>query len=266
MSFFFFFYQNENIINDKIKENFFSYDESQNEVQENYNIFLDNSFYKCIEPQNENITKISTQESIKRGRKPTEYNYLNKKKHDKFECNNIRCKIKNNCFIFLINFLNDKIREIFGYQMIKFRKINYKYINIRNKKENYLLLNKQIKDILSLDISLKYKNKNEKQNVITLNKIYSFLSKYLDLKFEDFYKEYFLKKYSPNDNKSKAKDFFDFINLQKENYLKKLNLSKYDPFEIQEKFEEINNYINKVKKIGEEYIDFYKKYGLKIKK
>jgi len=254
---------NRNKETDEDKNFFFSNDESQNELPINYDDIFDNNFYDIFD--NTITTKNSTQNS-NRGRKPLGSNRLNKKKtiHDKFESNNIRCKIKNNFFIFLINFLNDKIREIFGYQMIKFRKINYKYINIRNKRENYLLLNKKIKDILNLDISLKYKNKNENQNVITLNKIYPFLSKYLDLKFEDFYKNYFLKKYSSNDVKSKTKDFFDFINLQKENYFKKIDLREYDSLEIQRKFEEIDNYINKVKIIGEEYIDFYKKYGNKI--
>ena len=261
---------NINNIFENERENYFisSNDEFQNELNINENNFIDHNFYD-LNLQNENITTRNNIQTLStyRGRKRNESNYINKKQkiHNKFESSNIRSKIKNNFFIFLINFLNDRIREIFGYQMIKFRKINYEFINIRKKKENYLLLNKQIKDFLYLDISAKYKNKNEKQNVITLNKIYSFLSKYLDLKFEDFYRQYFLKKYSSNDKKSKTKDFYNFINLEKEKYLKKIDLNEYNSIEKEEKIKEIDLYINKIKKFAEEYIDFYKKYELKIK-
>ena len=239
------------------RENFFSSSNNLflNELNKNENNFIDNNFYDSPNLQNENsTTKNNTQtSSTYRGRKPNESNYINKKKkiHDKFEPFNIRSKIKNNFFKFLISFLNDKIRKIFGYQIIKFRKLNYNFINIRNIKENYLLLNKKIKDILGLDI-------------ITLNKIYPHLSEYLDLKFEDFYKQYFLKKYSSNDKKSKTKDFYNFINSEKEKCLKQIDLNECNSIEKEEKLKEINLYFNKIKKIGEEYIDFYKKFELTI--
>ena len=261
---------NINNIFENERENYFisSNDEFQNELNINENNFIDHNFYD-LNLQNENITTRNNIQTLStyRGRKRNESNYINKKQkiHNKFESSNIRSKIKNNFFIFLINFLNDRIREIFGYQIIKFRKINYEFINIRKKKENYLLLNKQIKDFLCLDISSKYKSKDENKNNIALNKIYPHLSKYLDLKFEDFYRQYFLKKYSSNDKKSKTKDFYNFINLEKEKYLKKIDLNEYNSIEKEEKIKEIDLYINKIKKFAEEYIDFYKKYELKIK-
>ena len=252
------------------RENFFSSSNNlfPNELNKSENNFIDNNFYDSPNLQNENSTTKNNIQitSTYRGRKPNESNYINKKKkiHDKFEPFNIRSKIKNNFFKFLISFLNDKIRKIFGYQIIKFRKLNYNFINIRNIKENYLLLNKKIKDILGLDISKKYKIKDENQNIMTLNKIYPHLSEYLDLKFEDFYKQYFLKKYSSNDKKSKTKDFYNFINSEKEKYLKQIDLNECNSIEKEEKLKENNLYFNKIKKIGEEYIDFYKKFELTI--
>ena len=252
------------------RENFFSSSNNlfPNELNKSENNFIDNNFYDSPNLQNENsTTKNNIQiSSTYRGRKPNESNYINKKKkiHNKFEPFNIRSKIKNNFFKFLISFLNDKIRKIFGYQIIKFRKLNYKFINKRNIKENYLLLNKKIKDILCLEkISKKYK-KDENKNIITLNKIYPHLSEYLDLKFEDFYKQYFLKKYSSNDRKSKTKDFYNFINSEKEKCLKQIDLNECNSIEKEEKLKENNLYFNKIKKIGEEYIDFYKKFELTI--
>ena len=252
------------------RENFFSSSNNlfPNELNKSENNFIDNNFYDSPNLQNENSTTKNNIQitSTYRGRKPNESNYINKKKkiHNKFEPFNIRSKIKNNFFKFLISFLNDKIRKIFGYQIIKFRKLNYNFINIRNIKENYLLLNKKIKDILGLDISKKYKIKDENQNIITLNKIYPHLSEYLDLKFEDFYKQYFLKKYSSNDKKSKTKDFYNFINSVKEKCLKQIDLNECNSIEKEEKLKENNLYFNKIKKIGEEYIDFYKKFELTI--
>ena len=252
------------------RENFFSSSNNlfPNELNKSENNFIDNNFYDSPNLQNENsTTKNNIQiSSTYRGRKPNESNYINKKKkiHNKFEPFNIRSKIKNNFFKFLISFLNDKIRKIFGYQIIKFRKLNYKFINKRNIKENYLLLNKKIKDILCLEkISKKYK-KDENKNIITLNKIYPHLSEYLDLKFEDFYKQYFLKKYSSNDRKSKTKDFYNFINSEKEKCLKQIDLNECNSIEKEEKLKENNLYFNKIKKIGEELIDFYKKFELTI--
>ena len=99
---------------------------------------------------------------------------------------------------------------------------------------------------------------------MTLNKIYPHLSEYLDLKFEDFYKQYFLKKYSSNDKKSKTKDFYNFINSEKEKCLKQIDLNECNSIEKEEKLKENNLYFNKIKKIGEEYIDFYKKFELTI--
>ena len=252
------------------RENFFSSSNNlfPNELNKSENNFIDNNFYDSPNLQNENsTTKNNIQiSSTYRGRKPNESNYINKKKkiHNKFEPFNIRAKIKNNFFKFLICFLNDKIREKFGYQIIKFRKLNYKFINKRNIKENYLLLNKKIKDILCLEkISKKYK-KDENQNIMTLNKIYPHLSEYLDLKFEDFYKQYFLKKYSSNDKKSEKNDFYNFINSEKEKCLKQIDLNECNSIEKEEKLKEINLYFNKIKKIGEEYIDFYKKFEFTI--
>ena len=74
----------------------------------------------------------------KKGRKKyNEEKIIKKKIHDKTESGNIRSKIKNHFHRFIVEFMNEKIREINdGKQIIKFRKINYKTTNVRSKKKN----------------------------------------------------------------------------------------------------------------------------------
>ena len=230
--------------------------ENESNLEENLDIQtinqLNEYFINTNLNNNENNTTNEETNQILNNRK-------RKKIHDKSKSDNIREKIKNNSFNFMIEFLNDKIRKFFNEnQSLIFRKIDYKLKNIKNKEENFLFLNKSLKEILNEKISPKFSKINKNQNKITLKIVYSNsnLSYFLDMKFKDFYKEYYLKKYVINDKKSKTKNFFDLIENEEKKYEKKINFEKNED-DKQKKIDEKNFYINKIKNIAQNFIEYY---------
>jgi hypothetical protein len=175
---------------------------------------------------------------------------IKKNPHSRKENGNIRSKIKNKFFNFIIKFFNEKIK-IHTKLKVKFRKIDYKLINIRNKKSKLNLdffLNKKIKNFLNYKISEIYK-KPKDQNQKTLKKIEKFdsIKKFLNIPIKTFYKEIFLKQTNSNQN-SNVVYYKDFINkIQKNidnNFFKS---SDDDNFYL----ELLNKYSN------EEFLKFY---------
>ena len=178
------------------------YQNTSNSQKENNNqINIEN----LDENQNPNEITRSDKEN-KRGRKAIKEN--NKKKpHTKEEKGNINSKIKNNYHNFIIYFLNKQIYETNNNkQIVKFRKIAYEITNIRNKDENKKLLNNKIKDLCNYNISPKYKNKFERQNKITLDKIYPLINQYLEMTYKDFFNNVFL-----NENNNDFKYSFNYF-------------------------------------------------------
>ena len=185
-------------------------------------------------------------------KKPGRKKKKNKKKktHSRKENGNIRSKIKNIFFNFIIKFLNEKIK-IHTKLKVKFRKINYKIINIRNKKSKLNLdffLNKKLQNFLQYEISEIYK-KPKDQNQKTLKKIQKFesIQKYLNIPIKTFYKEIFLKNTNSNQN-SNVIYYKDFINkIQKKIDNNFFQSSDDDNFYL----ELLNKYSN------EEFLKFY---------
>jgi hypothetical protein len=199
-----------------------------------------------------------------------------RKKHDKTENGNIREKIKTNYHKFIIDFLNEKIREKFrGKQIAKFRKISPKK-NSKNKIFNKNLLLISIKDFVKNKISKKFQYKPEDQNIKTLEKINPLLDNYLEMSYEDFYTNYFLKentntnnnnlnstnntnKKSKKSKKSKKIDYFnDFLNKIKLKEIEEIELNIFNEEEKNKKYKELENYLNKIKFIAYNYIKYYK--------
>ena len=188
---------------DKVINIFFPDEKTKNE----YSCCDDNIYQKKIDHLNET-----------KPQKEKEKKILKKKIHDKTEPGNIRSKIKNHFHKFIIEFLNEQIKENNdGKQIVKFRKINYKTINIRNRKENKELIEAKIKEIFKYDISSKFKYKSNDQNLKTLNAIYHNpkLKKYLDMTYEEFYTKLFLKDEHPSTVSTKVDFFCDFIKKEK---------------------------------------------------
>ena len=101
----------------------------------------------------------------KRGRK-CEAN-LDKEIHTKMSSDNIIKKIKAKIIHYLVIFMNNLLDN----DKFKFYKLNYKYINQLNKKNDLDLLEKPLKDLLSMDITSKVKTVGEKFNKILIKKI-----------------------------------------------------------------------------------------------
>ena len=125
--------------------------------------------------------------------------------HTKFNSDNCRTKIKSHLNNFIIDFFNKLIFNKFNKQIYKFRKLSYDLSKHSSKNFNKKLLNTKIKDILSSDISKKYKNINSEQNNMTLkkSKIYN---EYHDL-LEKTYLEFFEEIYLPNNQKEIKKKY-----------------------------------------------------------
>ena len=157
--------------------------------------------------------------------------------------------------------MNEKIREINdGKQIIKFRKINYKTTNVRNKKDNKELIEAKIKEIFKYNISSKYKYKSKNQNLKTLNVIYnnSILKKYLDMTYEEFYTKLFLQDEHPSTVSNKVKFFCDFIKNERKRGLNKIELNEDSFLDKLINLKDFDDYLDIVKKEANNYINYYK--------
>jgi hypothetical protein len=241
---------NSNTLEDTLEENLYR---NQNEIlldilynyqqTENQSFKIETTSYEI---NNENNTN---ENHILNNKRKRNKNNTARKTHDKTESGNIRSKIKNHFHKFIVQFLNAKIREYnYGKQIMKFRKINYKITNIRNKKYNKELVESKLKEIFKYDISPKYKNKSKNQNLKTLNSIYSTeLKKFLDMTYEEFYNKFFLNDEHKIGLDNKVIFFSDFIKNETEKGLKK----KDSKINIQE-------YIKIVNEISQGYINHFK--------
>ena len=253
---------NDNYINSSyIDNNYETFDNEQKDKSIDI-FFLDkktkNEYSYCED--NIYLKKIDHLNEIK-PQKEKEKNNLKKKIHDKTEQGNIRSKIKNHFHNFIIKFLNEKIKENNdGKQIVKFRQINYKTTNIRNREENKKLIEAKLKEIFKYDISSKFKYKSNDQNLKTLNAIYHNpkLKKYLDMKYEEFYTKLFLKDEHPSTVSSKVEYFCDFIKNERKRVLKKIELNEDSFLDKLINLKDFDDYLDIIKKEANKYIEFYK--------
>ena len=142
----------------------------------------------------------------KRGRKSLDEDNPNSKKsnkkinaikkvHDKFYNDNIRRKIKSLYHKYIINLLNNLIKQKLKRIKKKFVKMNIKITKDVSIEYNRNLLNKSIKDII-VDVSKKYSNKDINKNVIKFieaQKNNEEIIKILNMTYEDLFTNYYLK-------------------------------------------------------------------------
>ena len=201
---------------------------SNNDDLINFKIY---SFNDDIEIENENKMKIEKPifetklGKKKRGRKAKR---INKKVHGAGDRDNIISKIQTHYLNFVINFLNDSIKEFYKNKRINFKKFNhadksnstYEHVNaLKNCTINNLLEN--------LKISNKYKKFDEDFNKKNKEKLIqnSWFQKLFEMKYTTLFTYYF------NDNKplnemilfekkiiltSKTKSFYDLTEKNKE--------------------------------------------------
>lgn len=180
------------------------------------------------------------------GRKKNTTLNKNASTHTRINSDNCRVKIKCHYNNFIIDFFNKLIKNKFNKQIYKFRKIPYDISKNVSKKYNKSLLNKKIKEILTIEISGKYKNIDPFQNINTFNKSKFLTSEYKDL-LEMKYDEFYQKIYLPDNNTNEIKNKYNLdkntikgdlkqflINLDKKNQLseeykdKILNVAKLE--------------------------------------
>ena len=129
---------------------------------------------------NHQINIFTVYKSHKRGRYCRKENKYEVHGSDSWD--NIERKIQVHFLTFLINFCNDALKTEYEHSKYTFKQINYS--NKTNVSHNYIkhLKGCNIKDILNLEISLKYKNYQRNANKDLLNKVES--SDWLDKLFQ----------------------------------------------------------------------------------
>ena len=175
--------KNNNIINSQKKEatvddnyetidNFCSFEKINNileknvkskrvlqKFQKNEKIYeAEEKLCKKKRKREENILKpteeIKEENKIKRGRKSQ--NYENREEHNKMSSDNIIKNIKSKLFLLLIESINNIIKKS-AEDKPKLYKLNYKFVNQLNKEIDLKYLNMTLKELISMEISSKYK-------------------------------------------------------------------------------------------------------------
>ena len=112
--------------------------------------------------------------------------------HTKFSLDNVKIKLFSHFCNYIINFTNDYIKKIFGYQKRKLRKIQYCIKKNIFRDSIFKLMNKTIEDFCNLDISYKYKTETD-QNSVNFQIIKEYLDQeFIKIKLLDFYKSFYL--------------------------------------------------------------------------
>ena len=128
----------------------------------------------------------------KRGRKSNSEEEK-EKSHDKFSPDNIQRKIQVHYQTFILDFVND-ILEKLGIRK-EFKNISYEYKKMVNKSQFNLLKNSTIGDIISQQISDKYKklDKDYNSNLHKYLKTYKFLEKIFNINYLTFFRMFYMK-------------------------------------------------------------------------
>jgi hypothetical protein len=129
----------------------------------------------------------------KRGRKSNSEE-KKEKNHDKYSPDNIKRKIQVHYQSFIPLSIND-ILESCGIRK-KFYKLEYEFKKIVNKTQFNYLINSNIGDIISKEISNKYKKKNKNNNSSVYNdfKTNKVLENIFEMNYLDFFRNFYMKK------------------------------------------------------------------------
>ena len=133
----------------------------------------------------------------KRGRPKRATNINSKINHNKYKIDNIRIKIKTHFHSFIIGFFNDLIKLKFKIQRYKFRKIPYSITKDVTIKTNLSLKTKTIGELLSNDISDKYKKYESGKNRKSIYYQYKTVKdeehkSLLSLSYKEFFYDFYL--------------------------------------------------------------------------
>ena len=199
--------------------------------------------YKAINEPEEN--KENKYISKKRGRKNKDFDLDNtkipqeKKIHNKFSNDNVKRRLKALFHNYIINLLNNLMKQKYNVNKIKFVKINSKITKDIGIEYNRKLLDKQIKDII-INVSDKYQNKDNNKECleyIKKQKDNEEINKILNMTYRDLYVNYYLKSIKNEDSDSNSyeehkeillKEYGEeYLNIFTENAEKFINFFTY---------------------------------------
>jgi len=166
---------------------------NNDKIQEKILYFTDDS---------EDTKKEKTKKLLKRGKKRKD-NEKNLTFHDKNSSDNLLRKIQVHYLSFIISYSNDILKSL-NYKK-KFLKLNYKFKSNINKNFVDSLKKKNIGDIISTEISVKYKNKDKNINKELYEKIKD--NDVLNKIFEDNYLKLFRQVYYKSRKKINLKEY-----------------------------------------------------------
>ena len=202
--------QNQNLI---INPNFFeekiynnldkAYDNIQNllETLKQHLIFYNHDSYiksqfQLQKIENENTETSNSILNKQRGRPKKKINNFNSHIHSKMSFDNICQKLKVLYHHFLINLVNDYIKNSYkGFQKFRVRKVSSEITQNVTKKYNKYLANINLKEFFSNEISNKYKRFSGNKNEENINKLCFFkpkLKELLMMNYYDVYKNLFI--------------------------------------------------------------------------
>ena len=173
--------------------------------------------------------------------------------HTRNNLDNLKNRIIVDFCNYIILLLNLYTKIFFNFQRVKFRKIENQFKKKTDENSIINLMNMTLEDFCKINISLKYKNFDKKQNIksfqifkkITNNTLINFRLKDL---FEKFYlKDEKIKIMNNTGKYVLIDDLKSFQNLKKnenEEYIKRLNKASLKLIEVIKKQNQINDFLN----------------------
>ena len=205
---------------------------------------------KRIREENDNLYILinnDEEKRLKRGRKPKGNN--NNEIHDKMSSDNITKKIKAKLFLYALYFLNNISNRANENNKNKLMKLDYKFINRLNRKIDLKYLDTSLKDLFSMDISIKYKKMSiisKNYNRITIEKILNEEDDTILFAFNMTFRDWL-------DLFTFKKSVADIMNLYDLSYYKNIDSER-----IEKSMVGIDQLLNKmVDKIDEDYFSYF---------
>ncbi len=178
-----------NLFNNKRLNNFIENNELT--ISSSKNIYESNIYWKPLFVISENKNGKS-----KRGRKPNKINKKNKKEHNSSDKDNLFRKLQVHYLSFIINFVNDIIKNVIDMKNVpQFKNLAYDIKKNVNSKNVYLLKTKTISEILQFNVSPKMKIHDESVNkniYKTICSICPFFYTFFQQNYLSFFKNYYL--------------------------------------------------------------------------
>ena len=174
----------------------------------------------------------------KRGKVPYKANKNKRYIHEADSFDNLERKIQVHFLTFLINFCNDALKTEYVHSNCTFKQIKYRYKSDIRQSYINLLKHWNIKDILNLEISSKFRAFNRYENRNLLNKILSsdWLDKLFQMSLTKLFNYYYNKEKPVNkiifENKeiilsSKTKSFYFLLRKYKDLREKLIDTAKF---------------------------------------